>query len=746
MPKKRGRVRRMKVAVGRKTSRKLDVGLPSVVLPATLQTKQEPKTEIFTSAVEPGSNKLVEALFAIRSRPFSANDITLWVVNTLQTLFGVGLERVKTEVVIKAASRGRADILVQDFAGIETKKQLRDELDDALPQVRRILEKFEKEKALAPIGIATDGAEWRFYTSVKGQLVQFFDFMLVPGSTDQFLESSLWSGLTVFRRTKHRPDPTASLVAETFRPFGPAFNEIRAQMKGEISQILAVAPVELTSKFQPWFEMFSHVYNRFQERCRALGKEADDLQPQTTVLKLHVTTLAGLETQVLQGALELYMRHTYLALLAKALTALATLGESGTVGAMLKDPASLLTGELTARHGVHICDPNDFFVWAAKGRDPHKLAGAVLKPLARFSDAYTDDVFRHLYEIVVDPETRHELGEFYTPRWLAELIVRDIVNTPNARVIDPACGSGTFLVAALRRLHVLSVEQKEHPAVPKLLESVWGLDVNPLSVILARTNLYLTAIHLAKKQRALGEIRPQAYVADTFVVPRFEKTEQEKLKTSDSGPIVWTPVTPNIAVPTLPGMHPFEAAKEIERVGGALETGEIQGPEDVPGEEPLADYRRALVEAMKDLRATYGNSLWKYVLRNYGIPPLLIGKFDIVIGNPPWLVYREAKGSIKDTIDAACEKFGVHPPSQVKTSFNLGVAFFLTSTTFLKAGGRIGFVLPQSVLDSPHAAFLAKMQAGKNFRLLKVYDLAEVEPNPFPHQLLSAVLEVEVLQ
>ena len=60
---------------------------------------------------------------------------------------------------------------------------------------------------------------------------------------------------------------------------------------------------------------------------------------------------------------------------------------------------------------------------------------------------------------MVDLEQRHELGECYTPDWLAWRICQQTIDKPlEKRVLDAACGSGTFLFHAVRRLLVAAVE------------------------------------------------------------------------------------------------------------------------------------------------------------------------------------------------------------------------------------------------------------------------------------------------
>lgn len=62
------------------------------------------------------------------------------------------------------------------------------------------------------------------------------------------------------------------------------------------------------------------------------------------------------------------------------------------------------------------------------------------------------DVLKVLYESVFTAAARKKLGKYYTPDWLAGRVVAEAVDDPLAqRVLDPACGSGTFLVHAVRR-------------------------------------------------------------------------------------------------------------------------------------------------------------------------------------------------------------------------------------------------------------------------------------------------------
>ncbi len=82
---------------------------------------------------------------------------------------------------------------------------------------------------------------------------------------------------------------------------------------------------------------------------------------------------------------------------------------------------------------------------------PRQL-GWVAGELARyqFLDAEVD-VKGMAYEAMVATTMKRERGQFFTPRNVVEAMVEILAPLPNERVLDPACGSGRFLVACLDR-------------------------------------------------------------------------------------------------------------------------------------------------------------------------------------------------------------------------------------------------------------------------------------------------------
>ena len=100
------------------------------------------------------------------------------------------------------------------------------------------------------------------------------------------------------------------------------------------------------------------------------------------------------------------------------------------------------------------------------------------------------DAYEHLLSIM---GTQGDAGQFRTPRHIIDFIVAAVAPQKNERVLDPACGSAGFLVAA--HAHVMRHGGTLSPADKrKLAQNIVGRDIDPGMARLAMVNLYLHKI------------------------------------------------------------------------------------------------------------------------------------------------------------------------------------------------------------------------------------------------------------
>jgi methylase of polypeptide subunit release factors len=99
--------------------------------------------------------------------------------------------------------------------------------------------------------------------------------------------------------------------------------------------------------------------------------------------------------------------------------------------------------------------------------------------------ALPQDVVGTVFERLIPPEERHGLGQYFTSENLCDLLNAFCITSPTDQVLDPTCGTGTFLIRAYDRLRWLG--QHDHVT---LLSQLWGVDIAPFPAELATINLF----------------------------------------------------------------------------------------------------------------------------------------------------------------------------------------------------------------------------------------------------------------
>ncbi len=456
------------------------------------------------------------------------------------------------------------------------------------------------------------------------------------------------------------------------------------------------------------------------------------------------------------GLDDLFVRHTYL-------SAVIGMAVQASFGINIYDlaaqqPGDLLKGErLKAATGLSGIIESDFFAWPTEVSGGDGFIRSLAQLVSRFDwRGAPPDIAANLYQTVIPADERRQLGEYYTPDWLARAMVRELIADPlNQRVLDPACGSGTFIVEAVT--HFLDAAGKSNLEPKEILDrlrsAVVGIDVHPAAVHLARAAWAIaarTAIESAAGYNAA--ISAPVYLGDAlqlrYQAPDLITANTITIETDKDGPQLVFPIG---LVDRADDFDAFMYQVSTEIEGGhdpliALDDNGIHGTSD----------RKTLAETIATLQQLHndGNDhIWAYYTRNLVRPVALSrAKVDVVIGNPPWLNYNQTASILREELrDQSWRQYGIWTGGNYATHQDVAGLFFARSVDlYLKDGGVTGMVLPHSALQSGQ---YAKWRTGKweqraltpkgnlskkveralsvNLGYKKAWDLEKLEPNTF---------------
>jgi len=198
---------------------------------------------------------------------------------------------------------------------------------------------------------------------------------------------------------------------------------------------------------------------------------------------------------------ELFLKHSYLSLLIK--TVLFSKFLSGHEDLSSQQSLEKLF-EIFEERGIPIFI-NDFFQWSIEEKNVQSEVFVAV----RDATFIVDDLFRTIYQEMVSPSTRHALGEFFTPAPLARKMVEEAYEF-GQYVLDPACGSGTFLVEIL---NYINNENRNIEEKVEAFSKIYGFDVNPIAILVSRSNLLLLTDKLFKN---LHKIPINVYLTDSL--------------------------------------------------------------------------------------------------------------------------------------------------------------------------------------------------------------------------------------
>lgn len=345
-------------------------------------------------------------------------------------------------------------------------------------------------------------------------------------------------------------------------------------------------------------------------------------------------------------------------------------------------------------------------------KSPYRFDVIGVELLGSIYERYLGNTIRttaHQVRVEEKPEVRKAGGVYYTPQYVVDYIVKNTVGnliadkTPKQiekiRILDPSCGSGSFLIGAFQYLidyHVryLAANPKEaevHPLYPDLIRdengeqrlsvvrkarilrnNLYGVDIDPQAVEITMMSLYLKALEgerslLPPKQHLLPELKYNIICGNSII--STDISEQRSMY-----------------------------GEEKDRIN------------------PL-DWECAFPAIMK------------------------AGRFDAVIGNPPWVFTREGDfaDAMKKYIDYTYLRNLVgSQQGRAKQSgkINLFAIFILRSIELLKERGQFGYIVPNTLLRATVYDVIRKYLLDST----KIRVVADLGSGVFEHVTASTVI------
>lgn len=298
--------------------------------------------------------------------------------------------------------------------------------------------------------------------------------------------------------------------------------------------------------------------------------------------------------------------------------------------------------------------------------------------------------------------------------------------------MDPACGSGTFLT------NMILLLKKNGCSLEEILRSVYGIDLNPMAVTIARAN-YLLALGKLVENRKSAVFIP-VFMADSIKLLETRKEFQHGIDVL----VIDADKKISLNLPKDIALNDIKLKKVLTVFNDVLVEYKAK---KINSKQALKAFENSYADAdrnsMDVLRHTLENiillidnskdSVWVFMMRNIYAPLRMQEKdFDLVVGNPPWISFKYIENTAYQNF-VKSETFNYHllerRQTDLFTQMDTATVFYCkTADLYLSDHGILAFVLPRSVLTGAkqHEAF--KEQKKPKMKILSIIDSENVSP------------------
>jgi hypothetical protein len=391
-----------------------------------------------------------------------------------------------------------------------------------------------------------------------------------------------------------------------------------------------------------------------------------------------------------------------------------------------------------------------------------------------WSEASIDpEILGKAFEALMAANDRKSSGAFYTPQSLVEEVVSNALGTllekgadlselTTIRVLDPACGSGAFLVHVLEQLTVLRIKAGDVGTTADvkrsvLATSIFGVDLNPMAVWLCELRLWLAIViespeadpmrvvplpNLDRHIRVGDSLSGGSFVHAPRRVSGQKLTVLRSRYMRASGPRKKTLARAMdraeraFAVETLRREH--EKMSHVRRellakIRSKDLFGERHGPDRVASA-ALRDIRARLRAVVKRERLLAGGAALPFSFAAHFSDVAAAGGFDLIVGNPPWVRLHEIPESSRARLrsefavyrTAAWESgaAGAGAGRGFSAQVDMAALFVERSCDLLRPEGTMALLLPSKLWRSLAGGGVRRLIA-QRLDLTRLSDMSE---------------------
>jgi len=277
-----------------------------------------------------------------------------------------------------------------------------------------------------------------------------------------------------------------------------------------------------------------------------------------------------------------------------------------------------------------------------------------------------------LYDEIEIPIQKENLRKEREPKKLEEI-----------KILDPACGSGNFLLYSFELLQKMYLERGYDPGeISSLIlkHNLFGIDLDDRAAQLTILSLYLKARTLDRHKRkyTMNVVSADFHLSDSLELTAVRNKYRNDTTVQDFIDLIWSQLKDASAVGSL-----LDITGELERLKEKRKKSDVM----FFSEEA---WSKTEINVLEDIKGAVSSNreYGEYIEQGMNFAELLIQKYDVVIANPPYLDSSDMTDEYKKFLKDRFKGF----------EKNLYAAFIKRCADFADEGGYVGMITPQTYM------------------------------------------------